>query len=289
MASTTHATISDGSKVELSFGGDYVVAVSSPYGRGESFFGRLEKRAANGDLVFLVDSSGTTRRVRPAKLLEIRVDEGVDLEDAVAGPVEEGVVSKRRDDETASAYLERLERGLGSGSYTRWIATEAGQKALADAQEEDRNGRKGATKAPRVLSAESKRAIRRTLSATKGIHDLSVRPKVLVDSYIAAVLEADDVELSDETIAAARAYALSVVEDVRAHLDGPTVEGVTPPSPKAEPDQPKTASKGRPYAERNQVWRCTECKRRTRAPFCTNGHERVDAPAGKRRDSRQEG
>lgn len=46
------------------------------------------------------------------------------------------------------------------------------------------------------------------------------------------------------------------------------------------------AAKGRPYAERNQVWRCGSCKRRTRAAFCENGHARVDAPAGKRREDR---
>lgn len=57
-----------------------------------------------------------------------------------------------------------------------------------------------------------------------------------------------------------------------------------------EEDVPTEPRKGRPYSERNQVWRCGTCKRRTRVPVCTGPadapHEPVSAPAGKRRDDR---
>lgn len=54
-------------------------------------------------------------------------------------------------------------------------------------------------------------------------------------------------------------------------------------------DRPK--SKGRPYAERNQVWRCKVCGKRTRAESCNGrsaetSHVVEYAPAGKRRESR---
>lgn len=54
----------------------------------------------------------------------------------------------------------------------------------------------------------------------------------------------------------------------------------------ADAIQSATRAKGRPYAERNQVWRCGTCKRRTRAASCSNGHPEVKAPAGKRREDR---
>jgi hypothetical protein len=42
----------------------------------------------------------------------------------------------------------------------------------------------------------------------------------------------------------------------------------------------------RSWRDRNQVWRCPICKRRTRAASCSNGHPEELAPAGKRRESR---
>lgn len=39
---------------------------------------------------------------------------------------------------------------------------------------------------------------------------------------------------------------------------------------------------GKAYADRNQVWKCGTCKRRTRRPECANGHAPVSAPVGKR-------
>lgn len=37
----------------------------------------------------------------------------------------------------------------------------------------------------------------------------------------------------------------------------------------------------------NHIWKCSTCKRRTRAAFCENGHPRVAAPAGARAEDRR--
>jgi hypothetical protein len=198
------------------------------------------------------------------------------------------VISARKRGETATAYLLRIERGLGRGSYARWIGTDAGQAALAAAAEEDRRARNGT---PAVLTAAMKKSIRRTLERTESIRDLSIKPRAIVEEYLALVEG-----ISDEVRTAATAFAYQVVEEVRAPLlaakDPPAFEAKRRPKSYAATGRANDAmtevrtAKGRPYAERNQVWRCTECKRRTRAPFCENGHDRVEAPAGKRRDDR---
>lgn len=212
----TSATIASGERVELEFRADYLVSVSDRYGKTDAFVGRLEKRSANGGLVFLVDSSGTTRTVAPKAILEVERDVPPDT-----GPM----VPDRLDGETGSAYLARLERTLGS-DYARWIGTETGQATLADVAEEDRNARK----------ANGKRSRGATL-----------------DEVVGGVLRE-----AEEAIAAADALF----------------------------DQPKPRSGAKPYAERNQVWRCGTCKRRTRQPECANGHPAVAAPVGKRRETR---
>lgn len=59
------------------------------------------------------------------------------------------------------------------------------------------------------------------------------------------------------------------------------------------PAEPRRS--GRPYSERNQVWKCGTCGRRTRLEVCVGStarqpnlpeHPPVHAPAGKRRESR---
>jgi hypothetical protein len=54
---------------------------------------------------------------------------------------------------------------------------------------------------------------------------------------------------------------------------------------------PKIRVGPRPYSERNQVWKCGTCGKRTRAESCSGTlpnslHDRVAAPAGKRRADR---
>lgn len=59
-----------------------------------------------------------------------------------------------------------------------------------------------------------------------------------------------------------------------------SVDAVPPPT--------LVAKTGKAYAERNQVWKCSVCKGRTRKPVCTGRldqvvpHDPVSAPAGKR-------
>jgi hypothetical protein len=70
-ATGTTVKIEDGSRVELTFGTDYRLRLSHKLG-SEELTGRLESRAANGDLVILTDSSGTVRRVKAAKIIEVK-------------------------------------------------------------------------------------------------------------------------------------------------------------------------------------------------------------------------
>lgn len=312
---STTARIADGSRVPLVFGADYVLGVSTSTGHTDAVSGRLESRAANGDLVVLVDSSGTTRRVRPSKVLSV-YGAGIDRtgEDVPA----------QRNDETSTEYLGRVEYELGP-RYPEWIGTEAGQAVLAAVDLEDKAARKAsATKAARQLTDAERRAIRSTLEATRSIRDTTIKPRTLVEEYIANIVGFEN--LPDWKREQAETYAYAVIAAFRLNPTPdprPDVVPILPASgaeatadvvdasakrrrakaPKAtrldgEPlveypgDTPGTnaairAIKGpRPYAERNQVWRCGTCKRRTRQPFCENGHERVEAPAGKRRDAR---
>jgi hypothetical protein len=202
---TTTAKLADGPPFTFRYLADYTVRVGS-----EVVSGRLERRLANGDLLFLVDSSGTTKRVRPSKVYAVAAREDID-----AGPV----IPDFLDGEDGDAYLRRIERTMGS-SYARWVSTPTGQAALEAAN---------AKRPTRVLptdAAPKTKAGRKTAVAS---------------------------------------------------------------APATEP-----AGKGpRPYAERNQVWKCGTCKKRTRRPSCTGPadapHTEVAAPAGKRRESRETG
>lgn len=61
----------------------------------------------------------------------------------------------RQSTESAAAFVARRERELGGG-YTSWVETDAGQRALRDAYEEDRQlrvPRPGPRSAPVSLGA----------------------------------------------------------------------------------------------------------------------------------------
>jgi hypothetical protein len=261
-ATATSAKIADGSKVDLVFGAGYVFGASGPAGRDEVIAGRLESRAANGDLVVLVDSSGTTKRVRPAKILSVHGD-GLDFP-TDAGPI----IPDRLDDETGTAYLARLERELGA-AYPRWIGTETGQATLAAVAAEDRAARKIALRS----------GIVGILSGT-----------ATADSVLADVAPAPVVARARAGIAGGRKPAIGPkpIDEIFA----PTSAKLPPPihDPLGPVPIPAPKPSGRPYAERNQVWKCGTCKRRTRVPVCTGkpdgSHPAVTAPAGKRRDDR---
>ena len=218
----------------------------------------LRERFPNGDLAFLEDPSteypdGRAFRVRPS-----RIDAIVPIGETPT----ESVISPRHEDETASAYLARLERGLGAGAYARWIASEDGQRALADAAAEDRAGRNG-----RVRRADPEKVVD-VLS--------TIYPGVVATSRTVSLddLSAEEANAVPKLTKRGKAKLVAAGADPEVVAASETVEEAL-----AKP-------KGRPYAERNQVWRCGSCKRRTRAPFCENGHPRVDAPAGKRREDR---
>lgn len=230
----------------LVFGADYVFGVSGPQGRDDAVSGRLESRAANGDLVVLVDSSGTTKRVRPSKILSV-YGTGEDFS-TDASPL----VPDRFPNETESSYLRRLEEHFGS-RYEAFIESPTGQELLRRVAVEDRASRKGAKLValpdpepdPKVRSISSAR------SSRNGHEPPTLRAIETPEDF--ATVEAKTEEI------------------VR------TAEATKTP-------------KGRPYAERNQVWKCGTCKRRTRQPVCVGQagaeHPRVEAPAGKRRDDR---
>lgn len=98
----------------------------------------------------------------------------------------------------------------------------------------------------------------------------------------------------------AQGFASTAFERGEVVVDPPTIPKAEARKILADAVVPKTApnreeaveriAKGRPYAERNQVWKCGTCKRRTRQPVCTGPagatHDPVSAPAGKRRDDR---
>lgn len=197
-------------------------AIAASLPDDEELAGKLDGLAAvaeSPDLAIELAAQAASDR-----LVEAYVADGDRDPDSVAAKVaaSDSVVSARREDETASAYLERIERGLGA-AYTRWIETGPGQDALEAARREATASRKPPKRADIVERVDRE---------TKGV-----------------LAEAD------AAIAAADAIA-----------------------------KPKASAK--PYAERNQVWRCGTCKRRTRSASCSNGHPEVLAPAGKRREDR---
>lgn len=229
-------TTIDGERVTLDADVAYLVRPRE----GEDLVGRFVERTKNGSLRFAVLGGGPVV-LRPKDVLAIGEFQPVEIPKATEpGPFGATVVSTRRADETASAYLDRIEAGLGA-SYTRWIETGPGQDALEAARREATSARSGRTK--------------RSGLATE---DVLVAPPTG---------PAPDLTPAEE-----------------AHLLGEESLPVDAPLPVDLAS--KTRGTAKPYAERNQVWRCSECKRRTRAPSCSNGHAEVLAPAGKRRADR---
>lgn len=271
----TVATIG-GVKESLVFGARYDLR----YGDDQVLRGaRLDERARNGDLLF--DVAKAKVRVRPSTI------DAITRIDAI----------HREPKETAVAFVERAEKYLGA-MYGSWIETDAGQKALADAAREDQAGRNG-------------KVSRKRADPTKVVDVLStIYPGVVATSRTTSLDELDRLaRLSDEDRAhedaLARGVALAeslasepafarnpdaIAEEVARQIPELAAPAGAPsglsPAEEIALDLRRTPAKGRPYGERNQVWRCGSCKRRTRAAFCENGHARVDAPAGKRREDR---
>lgn len=263
---TTNVTI-DGSRTTLVFGYRYNVR----YGADDAVIrdAILDRREPNGDLSFLVlpdaeGANGGRRRVRPSTI------------DSLTGS---GLEYRRRPAELASRFLERAERELGRW-YTAWIGTEDGQLALADVADEER-----------ALRRESGR---RTVSA--GIVAIA-NGSASADDVLAKLRADGAIPPSEDELEAALERGVALAESLATELDhdhdaiaARVAEEIpelrTPTRVSAILPAVVPSRTGRPYAERNQVWRCGSCKRRTRASFCENGHPRVEAPAGKRRESR---
>lgn len=260
----TTFTGADGEKTTLAFGADFVFGISGPQGRDDVVSGRLESRAANGDLVVLVDSSGTTKRVRPSKILSVHgtgveVDPSSRPSGGAEGYADEPetdsrpMVPDRLDGETSAKYLARLERELGS-RYEAFVESPTGQETLARVAAEDRASRKGA----KLVSLDDR-----------------------LEAEVANVLE----PLRVPFVAIAGGKTTKTTKRGRAKL---AAVGVT--DPPAELPAGKTVRIGRAYSDRNQVWKCGICKTRTRKPVCEGrpggAHPPVSAPAGKRREER---
>lgn len=256
----TTITIADGERIPLAFGARFRVA----YGRdGEKVLhdAELVDRKANGDLVFRDPHDyANTARVRPSTITFL-AGSGVEVD--LSDPTPD-------DGESAGAFLSRVERELGA-RYARWAETDAGQAALVAAAREVDQARKATRKAPKTPRPFfPKDALEDALAAA--VRDADALASELghdPDRVAAAV-----VELHPELAAKPKRPKLVVV----GHDDS----GL-PPEARRDA-KPKRSAK--PYADRNQVWRCGSCKRRTRTPFCETGHDRVDAPAGKRREDR---
>lgn len=219
----------------------------------------LRERFANGDLSF-EDGDGSTYRVRPSR---------IDTIVPIGTESTASVISERRDDETARGYLARIERGLGSGQYARWIGTDPGQAALAAAAKEDQAARNGKV-SKRPGGPATVGEILSDLDASGAFPRFDGTPKLTTAGKKKLVAAGADPELVEKATTAEEA-------GVPVHAE---------PGSLAARILDAGKPKGRPYAERNQVWKCGECKRRTRQPVCENGHAPVAAPAGKRREDR---
>lgn len=288
---TTTATI-DGAKTPLLFGARYRVRFGTKDAR-LLVDAELVDRAKNGDLLFR--EAGERVRVRPSVIVSLagsgteattsldgepavdyRTESELlsDLGDVAAGRIPrhalvaisgDSLVSPRLDGETWSAYLRRLEapipKGLGA-SYSRWIETGPGQDALRAAADE--------AKAARKVS-EKPLAERPATPAPKP----SAKPKLTRAGRAKLVSAGVEPELAAKAETAEDAGVPIVAE----------------PGSLAARILDHGRAKGTPYAERNQVWRCGECKRRLRGETCSGpkdgpAHPPVAAPAGKRKASR---
>lgn len=192
-------------------------------------------------------------------------------------------VAQRRDGESASAFLERLSGPLRSGglgaAYTSWVSTDYGQKILDEVAAEDREHRRKAAKS-------MERAV------DQGIADENRR--FLADPKAIAEAQAEG-ETYRKRLEADGTLPTKLTKKGRAKLVEAGADPDAVAAAESAEDVPGVVvakkSSGRPYSERNQVWRCGTCHRRTRVPVCTGpaggpAHEPVSAPAGKRRDDR---
>ncbi len=266
---STIATIG-GAKETLVFGARYDVRYGDDDVLRDAI---LHERAANGDLLFLVapdaeGANGGRKRVRPSTV------------DAIVLRT-----SPRAAGESVIVYLERLERELGVG-YGSWIESDAGQSALASAYQEDRAARKVRGK---EIVAGGLLGILGGTTTAKAVLSSLVDEGVLPDPKEAALARgvalaeslASEPEFRDREDAA-DAIAAKVVEEIP--------ELATPAgapsglSPAEELALAATEAPAKP--EKNRLWRCATCKRRTRLAECANGHPAVAAPAGKRKADR---
>lgn len=93
-------------------------------------------------------------------------------------------------------------------------------------------------------------------------------------------------EVESDAGQAALEAAAKAARDAR-NGKGPKVAHLNDPDDDTDGVDPRFVKpKGTPYSQRNQVWRCRVCRRRTRAAFCDRGHPYIAAPAGKRKESR---
>lgn len=259
MNPTTSVTV-DGAKVELELGRTYRVR----FRRDRILDGvELVRRERNGDLVFGQPSEdgetfAVTYRIRTRDL--VAIFPSVAPSPAEAAAIEEelakrSVIVPRKDGETARDYLRRLERGLGKGSYLRWIETDAGQAALAAAAAEDQAGRRAAAKLAKVAPVETFPPIDQAIAGAVGVPvsvEITPRGRKLIEQQAAE----------------------AIVGRSRAK------EPLTP-----EEEARRAANRAREMS-RNVQWTCPTCHRRTRRPACADGHPLVSAPVGKRRDAR---
>lgn len=265
---STIATIG-GSKETLVFGARYDVRY------GEDAILRdaiLHERAANGDLIFLAapDGSGANggrRRVRPSTI------------DAIVLRT-----SPRGEKEGAAAYIARLEAELGVG-YGSWISTDAGQSALAAAAAEDRDARRSAGRKTVAAGIGGILAGTTTAGAVlSSLVDEGVLPDPREVALAKGVALAESLASEPEFRDRDDVHDAIAAEVVRQIPELKTPERAAfPASPKADALLEEAATAKR---EKNRLWRCPTCKRRTRQAECSNGHPTVSAPAGKRKDDR---
>jgi len=242
---------------------------------------RLSARAANGELIFSVGYPTELERVRirpvaleriaPSKIPTPVVDLPAELE-------RRSVIAPRNEDETARAYLVRLERGLGTGAYGRRIETEDGQAALNAAAAETQAGRRDAGKPTKAPRSDDRcwphpcRDYHRTEAHRSGEDPCNCR------CHEATVAEVG-VPVSVEVTPRGRKIIAQQIAET------PVVGRSRGADLSPEEEARRAANRAREMA-RNVQWTCGTCHRRTRQPECSNGHAPVAAPVGTRREHR---
>lgn len=276
MKQETTVTI-DGARVALAFGTRFDVR----YGKDDTVLrdALLEGRAANGDLIFrvVVDAdppSETIRRVRPSTI-DALFGSGVEAtgpalarakaEDAIEDPVGIGSDTIRicrvdleafdQEDPVAAAFHDHPDAAELAADAGRI----AGDFGLDDGPADGENAAAFLARAEATLGA----AYSEWIGSDAG----------------QAALAAAAAEAKAARPKRTRTGGTIAVDPVSGSVSG-TSAGLA-----------KAKRTARPYAERNQVWRCGTCKRRTRVAICTGPatapHDPVAAPAGKRREARE--